>query len=186
MLATLVYLADEEAENFCGKVTLDMAVRQALPVGSAALPRHISLGTVHAVEDFDRYLQLAGQVAEKLASLTVDLTVADTVTTPDGKNWLGFHFAPSEQLTQSRDLAGAMLRQAGYCLPDPDPIKNGQNLTLLMETIDPARFRTCVQELPAGRYAGKRLRFDHVGVFFYDADTYAASHYYCCRRFLLK
>ena len=49
MLATLVYLADEAAENFCGKVTLDLAVRHALPVGSAALPRHISLGTVHAV-----------------------------------------------------------------------------------------------------------------------------------------
>ena len=186
MLATLVYLADEAAENFCGKVTLDLAVRHALPVGSAALPRHISLGTVHAVKDFEHYLQLAARVAEKLEPLTVELTVADTVTTPDGKNWLGFHFTMSEQLAQSRELAGTLLRQAGYCLPDPDPIKNGQNLTLLMETIDPARFRVCVQEMPADRYIGKPLRFDHMGVFFYDADTYAASHYYCCRRFLLK
>lgn len=107
MLATLVYLADEASENFCGKVTLDLAVRHALPVGSAALPRHISLGTVHAVKDFEHYLQLAARVAEKLEPLTVELTVADTVTTPDGKNWLGFHFTPSEQLTQSRDFAAA-------------------------------------------------------------------------------
>lgn len=53
-------------------------------------------------------------------------------------------------------------------------------------TLDPARFRACVQEMPADRYTGKHLRFDHMGVFFYDADTYAASRYYCCRRFLLK
>ena len=110
MLATLVYLADEAAENFCGKVTLDLAVRQALPVGSAALPRHISLGTVHAVKDFEHYLQLAARVAEKLEPLTVELTVADTVTTPDGKTGWAFTLPRASSFPKPgpcRDFAAA-------------------------------------------------------------------------------
>ena len=128
MLATLVYLADEAAENFCGKVTLDLAVRQALPVGSAALPRHISLGTVHAVKDFEHYLQLAARVAEKLEPLTVELTVADTVTTPDGKTGWAFTLPRASILPKAGTLPGLCCGRQDIACRTRTPSKTDRTL----------------------------------------------------------
>ena len=72
MLATLCFLADRHTENFCGDHTVG-AISCGVPINSAALPRHISLGTPVVIDDLESYLRLSAELASALSPLTVTL-----------------------------------------------------------------------------------------------------------------
>lgn len=187
MLATLVYLADLDAENFCGLCTLT-AARSGVNIASAALPRHISLGTPHRVEDMASYLDMARRVAHEIPPLRITLTAAAAKQAQAGDEtvcWLGFHYEESPVLEQARETAARHFEQHHLSLPSPDPICGTRNLTLLTGRGCFDAYQAAQRNL-SDRFAGQTLAFHQLGVFYYDADVYSGScPYFCCQRFQL-
>ena len=188
MLATLVYLADLQAENFCGTCTLT-AAQSGVDIASAALPRHISLGTPLLVEDMPFYISIAERVSQVLSPLHIELTSSEAKRINIGNKeacWLGFHYHEVPLLEKTRTLVSSALCEQGFTLPSADPIHGTRNLTLVTGTGD-FTFYQAASDILSDHFAGKQLTFDKLGVFFYDADTYRPDcNYFCCHRFQLK
>lgn len=187
MLAALVYLADLETENFCGNYTRQ-AAEYGINIASGALPRHISLGTPHPVSDFAQYLRFTDAFASRLRPLHLTLNSLDAAQARAGTRevcWLGFHYLYSRELEGARRKTASALRLLHLALPDPDPIWNTRNLTLLTGTGDLALYRNYACSSPR-TFAGKTVTFDKLGVFFYSGSAYGECPYFCCRRYPLS
>ena len=187
MLAALVYLADLDTENFCGSYTVK-AAQKGISVASGALPRHISLGSPHPVENFEEYLHMAEEFATVLSPLKVILTGMEACRAKTGNRevcWLGFHYLDNLQLEQARVQAARWLAGQEIYLPEPDPVRGTRNLTLLIGEEDLGACQSYAREVSATA-TGRTAVFDQMGVFLYDGDTYGECDYFCCRRFRLR
>ena len=127
MLAALVYLADLDTENFCGSYTVK-AAQKGISVASGALPRHISLGSPHPVENFEEYLHMAEEFAAVLSPLKVILTGMEACRAKTGNRevcWLGFRYLENLQLEQARVQAasrtGNISAGPGSCPGNQEP-----------------------------------------------------------------
>lgn len=138
MLATLCYLADFEAENFCCQYTLK-AAHCGASIASGALPRHISLGTPRNITDIFAFICEAEKLSAHLSPLVVQLKTLeaiDTSTSSEHTCWLGFHYAAVQELETAREAVAELFQKLDCSISKQDPIRGTRNLTLLTGNLD--------------------------------------------------
>lgn len=184
---TLVLMADRDGENFCRAIMLDGAMNGGLGVAAAGLPRHISLGLPYYVRDFNAYLAFAERFAAGLHPIEVRLT--DMACAPIGSatgNYC-FKFETDADLDTMRAQTVAALRaELGLDVPEKDGVTGTRNITLGFGKAPFDAYKAYVDGAGRAAFAGRTLRFDELGVFYYDEDTIGANNFFCCKRIPLR
>ena len=185
---TLVFMADRESENFCRSFMLDGAMNGGVGVAAAGLPRHISLGLPYPVKDYDAYLAFAGHFAAQLHPIEVRLTDMACAPVAGGKSGnYAFRFETAEDIDALRLLTVRTLRsELGLDVPEKDGVTGSRNITLGFGKAPYETYKAYVDGVDCAVFVGKTLRFDELGVFYYDEDTIGPNNFFCCKRIPLK
>lgn len=186
MKGTLVYLADSDAENFCRAFMLRGAMQGKLGVAAASLPRHISLGLPYEVSDFDAYLNFASEFARTLKPAEITLTGMSSGPLGSTGNY-SFQFAEGEWIDEMRRQTVRSLREKLHLdVPAEDGVSGSRNITLGFGTASFEAYQNFVSSVKPEEYVGKKLKFNALGVFYYDAPTISASTFFCCKQIPLQ
>lgn len=187
MRATLCYLADFDAENFCRDFMVEASEKEHVGVAAGNLPRHISLGLPYEVTDWNAYLGFAERLAEKLHPVSVKLT--DMACAPIGDVTGNYCFRFEEQFGLDAlrlDTVHGLNKELGLSVPEKDGVTGSKNITLGFGTAPFSSYKKYVDEVDKSRFVGKDLTFDQLGIFYYDSDKITATSFICCRRFKLS
>ena len=183
---TFVLMADHDSENFCRRVMLDGAMNGGLGVAAAGLPRHISLGLPYPVKD--AYLAFAERLAAQMHAIEVRL--ADMRCAPVANGASGnyaFRFETLEDIDALRLFTVRALRGGlGLDVPEKDRITGSRSITLGFGKAPFEAYKAYVESADRAAFVGKVLRFDALGVFYYDEDTIGPNNFFCCKRIPLK
>ena len=184
---TLVFMTDRNGENFCRAIMLDGALNGGLGVAAASLPRHISLGLPYDVPDFDAYQQFAEKLAARLHPIEARLNGmnANPIGNVTGNYCLTFETA--EDIDALRlSTVYALREELGLEVPEKDGVTGSRNITLGFGKAPFDTYRAYVEGVDPEAYVGKTLRFDELGVFYYDEASIEPNNFFCCKRIPLK
>ena len=184
---TLVFLADRDGENFCRYTMLEGALHGGLGVAAAGLPRHISLGLPYDVPDFDAYLRFAEKLAARLHPIEVRLNGMKANPIGSATGNYCFTFETQEDVDALRSMTVRALRgELGLDVPEKDGVTGTRNITLGFGKAPFDAYKAFVDGAGQAAFMGKTLRFDELGVFYYDEATIGANNFFCCKRIPLK
>ncbi len=180
---TLCLLADFDAENFCREIMRKGAMDGGLGVAAAGLPRHISLGLPYEVTDYDAYLRFAEDFAKTLHPVTVTLKEIGCAPIGDVTGNYSLIFDTPLDLDALRLATVHALRQTlGLDVPEKDGVTGSRGITLGFGKAPFAAYESYVKGFDRSLISGKTLRFDELGVFYYDEAHIGAGNFFCCKR----
>ena len=186
MRATLCLLADFDAENFCRDFMVEASERNHLGGAAGNLPRHISLGLPYDVGNWEAYLDFAEKLSWRLSPVDVRLTGIRCAPIGETTGNYSFSFEEDFGLDQLRlDTVRGLNAQLGLSVPEKDGITGSRSITLGFGTAPFESYEDYVGYVDPLRYSGVVLRFDQLGVFYYDSEKITATSFICCRRYWL-
>lgn len=184
---TLCLLADMDSENFCRDFMRRGAMDGGLGVAAAGLPRHISLGLPYGVKDYDAYLAFAEEYAKTLHPVEITLTGIASAAIGTVTGNYAFQFETEEDIDALRlQTVHALQEKLGLDVPEKDGVTGSRNITLGFGKAPYTAYKAFVDGADRTEFVGQKLRFDELGVFYYDEDTIGPSNFFCCKRMKLK
>ena len=186
MRATLCLLADFDAENFCRDFMVEASEKNHLGVAAGNLPRHISLGLPYEVKDWEAYLDYAEELAGRIAPVHAELSGMTCAPIGDETGNFSFRFNEDFGLDDLRlSVVRELNSRLGLSVPEKDGITGSKSITMGFGTAPFSSYKDYVEHVDQSRFVGVKLKFDQLGVFYYDSEKITATSFICCRRYWL-
>ena len=182
MKATVVLIADNDAENFGRKLMLEAHRYGRMGFEMARLPQHVSLKQPFVIPDLDRMEVLFDEYAKEIHPFDIGFTGIDlfpsNVLGGVDSGCLSLRVNPTPQLVEAqRMLNDRLYRAFGPCPAEHD---NDYifHMTFAIGGADFESYRRAYNELIKADFR-KIFRFGELGLFYYDDDNIIPGTYFC-------
>lgn len=181
MKATIVLLADVEAENFGRKCMLEAHRAGAVGFEMARLPHHISLKQPFKIPNLDRIEDIFDEFAKKVNAVMVPLLELDCFRT----NVFGYESggmsiraeSTPQLVVMQKILVELLESRLGPCPAEHDS-DYVFHMTIAIGGASYENYERAYQELKVLDFH-KKFRFDRMGLFYYDDDNIKPGTYFC-------
>lgn len=182
MKATIVLIADDDAENFGRKLMLEANKYGKMGFEMARLPQHVSLKQPFKIPDLDRMEVLFDEYAKLLNPFDIEFTHIDlfpsNVLGGVASGCLSLHVHSTFQLIEAQKILNEKLYEAfGPCPADHD---NDYifHMTFAIGGAPFESYRMAYNELVKSDFK-KTFRFGKIGLLYYDDDNIIPGTYFC-------
>lgn len=181
MKATIVLLANIEAENFGRKCMLEANRAAAVGFEMARLPQHISLKQPFKTPNLDIVESIFDEYAQRLNAITVPLLELDCFPTNVfgyGSGGLSIRVDRTPQLeAMQKNLFELLEEKLGPCPAEHDS-DYVFHMTIAIGGASYENYQKAYQVLKEYDYH-KVYCFDRLGLLYYDDDTIKPGTYFC-------
>lgn len=182
MKATVVLIADDEAENFGRKLMLDAHRIGKMGFEMARLPQHVSLKQPFSIPSLEKMEAFFDKFAESLTPIEVEFIDMDLFPS----NVLGgiesgcmtLRVKTTERLADAQQqLNEDLLKAFGACPAEHDD-DYIFHMTFAIGGADFQAYQRAYAKLKDYDYR-RAFRFSRLGLFYYDDDNIAPGTYFC-------
>lgn len=182
MKATIVLIADNDAENYGRKLMLEAHRFGNTGFEMARLPQHVSLKQPFAIPSLERMEIFFDEFAKTLSPVDVEFVDIDlfrsNVLNGFESGCISLRVKDTPQLVDAQKrLNENLYRQFGPCRAEHD---NDYifHMTVAIGGADFESYQKAYNELKQ-RFTRHTFRFGKLGLFYYDDDNIAPGTYFC-------
>lgn len=182
MKATIVLIADTEAENYGRKMMLEAHRFGNTGFEMARLPQHVSLKQPFFIPSLEKMEMLFDTFAKSMHPVNIEITGIDlfrsNVLNGVESGCISLRVESTPQLVDSqRQLNEELYHQFGPCPAEHD---NDYifHMTVAIGGADFNSYQKAYAEMKQ-HFTCRSFRFDKLGLFYYDDDNIAPGTYFC-------
>lgn len=187
MKATIVLLADIEAENYGRKCMLEANQAGCLGFEMARLPQHISLKQPFQIPDLETIENIFNKLAKEFNATSVPLLELDCFPTNVfgyASGGMSIRAEATPQLRTMQQRLFEYLETVGPCPAEHDS-DYVFHMTIAIGGASYENYEKAYQVLSKQNYK-RVLHFDKLGLLYYDDDAIKPGTYFCYKIAVLK
>ena len=181
MKATIVLLANNEAENFGRRLMLEAHKAGNLGFEMARLPQHISFKQPFSIPDLEQFEEFFDQFAKDIEPVTVkfiNITMHPSNILGYESGCISISAEKSDELAEiQRNLFWRLKERFGKCPADHDD-DYVFHMTIAIGGAPYNNYEKAFIEMKKKAYQ-KTFVFDRLGLLYYDDDTIRPGTYFC-------
>ncbi len=182
MKATIVLIADNEAENYGRKLMLEAHRHGKMGFEMARLPQHVSLKQPFAIPDLEDMERLFDRFARELSPFDIEFVDIDVfpsnVLGGAGSGCMSLRAKETPQLAEAQKrLNEELYRSFGPCPAEHDD-DYVFHMTFAIGGADYEAYQRAYNELIKSDYK-QIFRFSKLGLLYYDDDNITPGTYFC-------
>ncbi len=182
MKATIVLIADDDAENFGRKFMLEAHRYGRMGFEMARLPQHVSLKQPFVIPDLKRMETLFDEYVKKISPFDIEFTDIDifpsNVLGGVDSGCLSLRVKTTQQLVDAQKMLNDQL----YWAFGPCPAEHDNDyifhMTFAIGGADYESYRLAYNELINMNFRNT-FRFGKLGLLYYDDDNIIPGTYFC-------
>ena len=182
MKATIVLIADNEAENFGRKMMLEAHKHGKMGFEMARLPQHVSLKQPFSIPDLDDLEAFFDEFAREISTFDIEFVAMDVfpsnVLGGEASGCMSLRVKETPQLVDAQ----RRLNEGLYAKFGPCPAEHDDDyifhMTFAIGGAGFEAYQRAYDELVKQDYK-KCFRFDKLGLLYYDDDNIRPGTYFC-------
>lgn len=182
MKATIVLIADNDAENFGRKLMLEAHRYGKIGFEMARLPQHVSLKQPFVIPNLEEMEVFFDEFAKELEPFDIEFVDMDVfpsnVLGGIESGCMSLRAKETPQLVKAQKRLNEKLYQAFGPCPAEHDNDYVFHMTFAIGGADFASYQKAYKELSRMEYR-RTFRFSRLGLLYYDDDTIAPGTYFC-------
>lgn len=182
MKATVVLIADNDAENYGRKLMLEAHRYGKIGFEMARLPQHVSLKQPFAIPNLEEMEVFFDEFAKELVPFDIEFVDMDVfpsnVLGGIESGCMSLRAKETPQLVKAQKRLNEKLYQAFGPCPAEHDHDYVFHMTFAIGGGDFASYQKAYKELSRKEYR-RTFRFSRLGLLYYDDDTIAPGTYFC-------